>query len=173
MAWSCARSSGPAGPVKRSAGLLLYRRSHDGLEVLIAHPGGPLWAHRDEGAWSVIKGEVEPDESPFDVARREFLEETGSDPPDAEPIELGEVRQKSAKHITAWACEGALDPETIRSMTFSLEWPPHSGRQQEFPEIDRVAWVGPDEARRRLNPAQAELVDRLIARLETSDQEAH
>jgi predicted NUDIX family NTP pyrophosphohydrolase len=151
--------------MKRSAGLLLYRQRDGGLEVLIAHPGGPLWAHRDEGAWSLIKGEVEPGESPVDVCRREFGEETGCDAPDGELIELGEVRQKSGKVVEAWAAEGELDPSTIRSMTFTLEWPPRSGQQQEYPEIDRVAWVPPDEARRRLNPAQADFVDRLVDRL--------
>jgi predicted NUDIX family NTP pyrophosphohydrolase len=155
--------------VKRSAGLLLYRLRGDDLEVLIAHPGGPLWASRDEGAWSLVKGEVEPGEASLEVARREFLEETGLEPPAGEPIELGEVRQKSGKHIEAWALEGDLDPDATTSMTFSMEWPPRSGRQQEFPEIDRVAWVPPGTARRRLNPAQAELVDRLIKRLGRGD----
>ncbi len=159
-------------PVTRSAGLLLFRHarrsgpsgpSEPWVEVLIAHPGGPLWSHRDDGAWSVIKGEIGPGEEPIDVARREFREETGSDAPTGEWIELGEARQKGGKVIEAWAAEGDFDPETLQCMTFELEWPPRSGRRITVPEIDRVAWSSPDAARRRLNPAQGVFVDRLLA----------
>jgi predicted NUDIX family NTP pyrophosphohydrolase len=150
---------------KPSAGLLLYRRRGDGVEVLLAHPGGPLWTKRDAGAWSVPKGEIEPGEEAFAVARREFMEETGHEAPAGECLALGEIRQKSGKLVVAWACEGDLDPATTVSNTFPLEWPPGSGDWIDVPEVDRVAWFDPDEARRRLNPAQAELVDRLLGQL--------
>jgi predicted NUDIX family NTP pyrophosphohydrolase len=149
----------------RSAGILLFRRRPSGPEVLLVHPGGPFWARRDEGAWSIPKGEHDEGEDPLDCARREFEEETGTAPP-AEVIELGEIRQRGGKRVTAWAAEGDLDSDAVRSNTFEIEWPPRSGRRQEFPEIDRAAWFGADEARRRLLPAQAELVDRLLARLD-------
>lgn len=150
-----------------SAGLLPYRRSPRGLEVLIAHPGGPLWARKDAGAWSVIKGEADLGETSPDellgVARREFQEETGQRPPDGPTLALGEVRQKSGKVVQAWAVEGDLNPEALVSGSFEMEWPPRSGRRTSFPEIDRVAWFDPDEARVRLNPAQAAFIDRLVA----------
>jgi predicted NUDIX family NTP pyrophosphohydrolase len=147
--------------VRRSAGLLLYRRNGDDTEVLLAHPGGPLWAKRDAGAWSVPKGEIEPDEEPLAVARRELEEETGQRAPDGDVVSLGEVRQKSGKLVVAWAAEGDLDPSTATSNTFPLEWPPGSGDWIDVPEVDRVAWFGLDEARKRLNPAQVAFVDRL------------
>jgi predicted NUDIX family NTP pyrophosphohydrolase len=153
---------------RRSAGLLLYRRTLTGnVEVLLAHPGGPMWAKRDEGAWTVPKGEIEPDEEadPYAVARREFEEETSHRPPDGEPIELGEVRQKSGKVVVAWALEGDLDPATARSNTFPLQWPSGSGRWITIPEVDRVEWLAPHEAGRRINPAQWPLVERLLERL--------
>lgn len=150
---------------KPSAGLLLFRRRGDNVEVLLAHPGGPLWSKRDAGAWSVPKGEIESGEEPLDVARREFAEETGHEPPDGECLALGEIRQKSGKLVVAWACEGDLDPATAVSNTFPLEWPPGSGNWKDTPEVDRVQWFGPDEARRRLNPAQAEFIDRLVTEL--------
>ncbi len=150
---------------KRSAGLMVYRIRDGGLELLLAHPGGPYWEGKDLGAWSLPKGEVEPDEEPFDVARREFAEETGQAPPSGVPIELGEVQQASGKTVTGWAIEGDLDPALAISNSFVMEWPPRSGRQGEFPEVDRVEWFSQDEARRKLNPAQAEFVDRLVARL--------
>jgi predicted NUDIX family NTP pyrophosphohydrolase len=153
---------------RRSAGLLLYRGAPAGdVEVLLAHPGGPMWAKRDEGAWSIPKGEIEPgeDADPHAVARREFEEETGHRPPDGEPIELGEVRQKSGKVVVAWALEGDLDPATARSNTFPLQWPPGSGGWITIPEVDRVEWFAPQEARRRVNPAQWPLVERLLERL--------
>jgi predicted NUDIX family NTP pyrophosphohydrolase len=147
----------------RSAGLLLYRQLDDGLEVLLAHPGGPLWESRDAGAWSLPKGELEPGEEPLDVARREFEEETGTPAPPllAGYRSLGDVRQKSGKVVSAWAVPGGLDPIVARSNTFEMEWPPRSGRRQSFPEIDRVEWFPLDAARTRINPAQAELLDRL------------
>jgi predicted NUDIX family NTP pyrophosphohydrolase len=151
--------------VRTSAGLLLYRRAADEVEVLLAHPGGPLWARRDEGAWSLPKGEIEPGEEPLVVARREFLEETGHEPPAGRVIPLGEVRQAAGKVVVGFAIEGDLDPATASSNTFPLEWPPGSGRWRDTPEVDRVAWFGPGEARRRLNPAQAAFVDRLLARI--------
>ena len=150
---------------KRSAGLLLYRKRGEGIEVLLVHPGGPFWADRDAGAWSVPKGEVEIGEEGLAVARREFEEETGHSPPAGEPIDLGEIRQASGKVVHAWAVEGDLDPARVTSNTFMMEWPPRSGRQQEFPEVDRAQWFEPHDARRRMNSAQAELVDRLLARL--------
>jgi predicted NUDIX family NTP pyrophosphohydrolase len=150
---------------RRSAGILLYRNGVDMPEVLLVHPGGPFWAKKDLGAWSIPKGEPEPGEDPRDCALREFAEELGSPLPGGELVELGEIRQRGGKVVTAWAAEGDLDPETIHSDTFTLEWPPRSGVQREFPEVDRAAWFAPDEARRRLVPAQAELVDRLLERL--------
>ena len=150
---------------RRSAGLLLYRIRDGALELLLAHPGGPYWEGKDVGAWSLPKGEVEPDEEPFDVARREFAEETGQSPPLGEPFELGDVQQASGKTVTAWGIEGDLDPAVAVSNSFIMEWPPRSGRQAEFPEVDRVEWFSPDEARHKLNRAQAEFVDRLVARL--------
>jgi predicted NUDIX family NTP pyrophosphohydrolase len=145
-----------------SAGVLLYRLSKSGIEVLIAHPGGPLWACRDEGAWSIPKGVIDPDEDPEGAARRELAEETGH-VVEGPLLDLGTVRQKSGKLVHGFAAEGDLDPDTIVCNTFVMEWPPRSGRSIEIPEIDRVAWCTPTEARRLLNPAQVELVDRLLA----------
>ena len=150
----------------RSAGLLLFRRSSAGLEVLVVHPGGPFWARKDLGAWSLPKGEYDDDEDPAVCARREFAEELGTAPPDGELLDLGEVRLKSGKVVVAWAVEGDLDTAEIVSNTFETEWPPRSGRRQEFPEVDRAEWFGPAEARSKLNPAQAEFVDRLESLLE-------
>jgi predicted NUDIX family NTP pyrophosphohydrolase len=151
---------------RTSAGLLLHRFRDGVLEVLLAHPGGPLFASRDAGAWSVPKGEVEPGEEPLSVARREFEEETGSPPPGIGTgyRPLGDVRQKSGKLVTAWAIEGDLDTATATSNTFEMEWPPRSGRRTAFPEVDRVEWFELDEARRRINPAQAAFLDRLEER---------
>jgi predicted NUDIX family NTP pyrophosphohydrolase len=145
----------------RSAGLLLFRRARDGLEVLLVHPGGPFWAKRDHGAWSIPKGEHAEDEDALAAARREFAEELGHAAPDGETIELGEVRQKAGKVVCAWAVAGDLNPEQITSNTFTMEWPPRSGRTREFPEVDRAQWFGLAEARERINPAQAALLDRL------------
>jgi predicted NUDIX family NTP pyrophosphohydrolase len=151
---------------QRSAGILLWRRAADGApEVLLVHPGGPFWAKKDHGAWSIPKGEYDADEDPRACARREFAEETGTTLPDGALDDLGSVRLKSGKSVLAFAAAGDLDPDTVHSNTFELEWPPRSGRRQSFPEIDRAAWFGLAEARERLNPAQAAFVDRLEARL--------
>jgi predicted NUDIX family NTP pyrophosphohydrolase len=146
---------------RKSAGLLLFRHVGAELEVLLVHPGGPFWAKRDLGAWSIPKGECEDGEDPRDAAWREFSEELGSPAPDGEALELGEVRQKAGKTVLAWAIAGDLDHEHITSNTFTMEWPPRSGRTQSFPEVDRAGWFGLEAARQRINPAQAELLDRL------------
>jgi predicted NUDIX family NTP pyrophosphohydrolase len=145
----------------RSAGLLLYRVRDGAPEVLLGHMGGPFWARKDERAWSIPKGEYGDDEDPLAAARREFVEETGSPPPDGEAVPLGEVRQSGGKRVVAWALEGDLDPATVRSNTFVMEWPPRSGRQQEFPEIDRAAWFDLDAARRKVVKGQVALLDAL------------
>jgi predicted NUDIX family NTP pyrophosphohydrolase len=150
---------------RRSAGLLLYRRRDGVVELLLVHPGGPLWARRDAGAWSIPKGEVGEGEEPRAVALREFEEETGHPPPRGELVALGEVRQRGGKLVTAWAAAGDLDPAAVTSNTFTMEWPPRSGRRREFPEVDRAGWFDPATAREKLLPAQAELVDRLLATL--------
>jgi predicted NUDIX family NTP pyrophosphohydrolase len=149
----------------RSAGILLFRRSGGGPELLLVHPGGPYWARRDAGAWSIPKGEHDADEDPVACALRELAEETGTTLAPGELVALGEVRQKGGKVVAAWAAEGDLDPAAIRSNTFELEWPPRSGRRQEFPEVDRAEWFSPALAREKLIPAQAAFVDRLLAHL--------
>ncbi|GAQ62443.1 NUDIX domain-containing protein [Streptomyces scabiei] len=146
---------------KRSAGLLLHRRTERGVEVLLGHMGGPYFAHKDAGAWSVPKGEYEPDEPAWDAARREFQEELGLAPPEGEAVPLGEVQQKNGKIVTVWAIEADLDPATVVPGTFRMEWPPRSGHVQEFPELDRVEWLTVERARAVLVPAQAEFLDRL------------
>jgi predicted NUDIX family NTP pyrophosphohydrolase len=147
--------------MKKSAGLLMYRRSGDGTpQVLLAHPGGPFWRARDDEAWTIPKGEYEAPEEPLAAARREFNEETGFEA--APPfLPLGEIVQKSGKRITAWAVEGDCDPVQLRCNTFEMEWPPRSGRRQSYPELDRVGWFSRDEARRKIIPAQRALIDRL------------
>jgi predicted NUDIX family NTP pyrophosphohydrolase len=150
---------------KRSAGILLYRIAGDGPEVLLVHPGGPFWARKDAGAWSIPKGEYGDGEDPQACALREFEEETGTALPPAELIELGSVKQKGGKVVSAWAAEGDIDAGAIRSNSFTMEWPPRSGRTAEFPEIDRAGWFGIDAAREKLVPAQAELLDRLLERI--------
>jgi predicted NUDIX family NTP pyrophosphohydrolase len=144
-----------------SAGLLLYRAEPHGLEVLLVHPGGPFWARRDAGAWSIPKGETDVGEDLLAAARREFEEELGSPAPDGEPLALGEVRQKSGKRVTAWALAGEFDPATLHSNAFSMEWPPRSGASQEFPEVDRAEWFGLEAAREKLIVAQVAFLDRL------------
>ena len=148
---------------RRSAGILLYRRLHGALEVLLVHPGGPMWVNRDAGAWSIPKGEYSDDEDPQAVALREFQEETGQPPPTGDLVALGEIRQKGGKVVTAWAAPGDLDPEAITSNTFKLQWPPNSGRWRTVPEVDRAGWFDPSTAKDKLLAAQAELVDRLLA----------
>ena len=149
--------------VRRSAGILLYRRLGPGVEVLLVHPGGPLWARRDAGAWSIPKGEYGDGEDPLAVALREFEEETGHRLPEGGLVALGEVRQRGGKVVSAWAAAGDLDPAAITSNTFTLEWPPRSGARRELPEVDRAGWFDPATAREKLLPAQAGLVDRLLA----------
>jgi predicted NUDIX family NTP pyrophosphohydrolase len=151
---------------RRSAGILLYRRREQAVEVLLVHPGGPLWARRDAGAWSIPKGEYGEGEDPLAVALREFEEETGRRLPTDRLVVLGEVRQRGGKVVSAWAAPGDLDPEAITSNTFTLEWPPRSGVRREFPEVDRAGWFDPATAREKLLAAQAELVDRLLAVLD-------
>jgi predicted NUDIX family NTP pyrophosphohydrolase len=158
----------PAARATQSAGLLLFRRVGPSVELLIVHPGGPLWARRDDGAWSLPKGEYGPDEEPLTAARREFAEEIGWPAPAGEPLALGEVRLKSGKRVIAWALEGDLDPAAIHSNTFTMQWPPRSGRLQAFPEVDCGDWFSPAQARVKLNPAQAEFVDRLVDMLDLS-----
>jgi predicted NUDIX family NTP pyrophosphohydrolase len=155
---------------RKSAGILLYRRVGGPdvtLEVLLAHPGGPYFAKKDLGDWTIPKGEPDGGETDLSsVARREFEEETGTPiDPTAPSIELGSIVQKGGKVVHAWAVEGDLDPTTAHSNEYEVEWPPHSGKRERFPEIDRVAWFDLDEARRRVKPTQAPLIDRLEAAL--------
>lgn len=140
----------------------MYRYGDDGLEVLLVHPGGPFWARKDLRAWSIPKGEVGPGEDARDAARREFQEETGF-PVTGDLLPLGAIEQRGRKVVHAWAFAGDCDPTGLRSNTFSLEWPPRSGRTQEFPEIDRAAWFAISEARRRMVPGQVAFLDRLVA----------
>jgi predicted NUDIX family NTP pyrophosphohydrolase len=138
---------------KRSAGLLLYRRAGDGIEVLLVHPGGPFWANKDDGAWGIPKGEYTEGEDALAAARREFEEETGMRP--AGPfVELGSFRQSGAKTISVWAMEGDFDPATLKSNSFTIQWPPRSGRMQSFPEVDRAEWFTRQEAERKILPGQ-------------------
>ena len=147
---------------KVSAGLLMYRLRDDELQVLLAHPGGPYWSRRDEGVWSIPKGELDPGEEPLAAARREFAEETGV-APRGPFLELPTIQQKAGKIVHAWAFEGDCDPAKIRSNTFTMEFPPGSGRMAEYPEIDRAEFFSVEEARRKINPAQAPLIDELEA----------
>lgn len=158
---------------KRSAGILLYRLRGGAPEVLLVHPGGPFWARKDAGAWSIPKGEHGEDEDPEASARRELQEETGTALGPSTLAALGTVRLRSGKLVAAWAAEGDLDPEAIRSNTFELEWPPRSGRVRAFPEVNRAGWFGLEEARGKLNPAQAPFLDRLRALLESSGRSGH
>ena len=146
-----------------SAGILLFRRRGGRLEVLLAHPGGPFFARKDAGHWTIPKGEPDGQPDLLAVARREFEEETGIAPPSGPATDLGSIVQKGGKVVYAWGVEGDLDPETAVSNTFDLEWPPGSGRRAAFPEIDRVAWFDLVEARRRVKPTQVPLIDRLAA----------
>lgn len=152
---------------KRSAGILLYRQGGEGPEFLLVHPGGPYWAKRDAGAWTIPKGEIEPDEETRACALRELREELGPAPELAleQLTPLGEIKQKSGKTVTAWAAEGEFDPAALDSITFPLEWPPRSGRQQEFPEVDRAEWFDAARAREKILPAQVPFIDRLLEHL--------
>ncbi|MGE5808701.1 MAG: NUDIX domain-containing protein [Nitrospirota bacterium] len=147
---------------KTSAGILLYKRKDGELRVFLVHPGGPFFAKKDAGAWSVPKGEIDEGEDALAAAKREFEEETGCRP-EGEFIPLSEVTQKSGKIVRAWAVEGECDAQKIRSNTFTLEWPPKSGRMQEFPEVDRAGWFTVGEAKEKINPAQVALVEELLA----------
>lgn len=149
---------------RESAGVLLFRRSSS-LELLLVHPGGPFWTRKDLGAWSIPKGEPDPGEEPRHCALRELREELGPAGPtlrEEELTELGSIRQKGGKRVHAWAAEADFDTTALASNTFELEWPPRSGRRAEFPEVDRAEWFDPGEAQRRIIPAQAPLVDRLL-----------
>jgi predicted NUDIX family NTP pyrophosphohydrolase len=143
----------------QSAGILLYRIHNGRLQVLLVHPGGPFWKNKDEGAWTIPKGEF-TDETPLAAAKREFNEETGMRATGTF-IELTPVKQKNGKWVYAWALEGELDPNTIQSNTFEIEWPPKSGRQQSFPEVDKAAWFGLAEAKQKINAAQVALLEEL------------
>ncbi|WP_328869755.1 NUDIX domain-containing protein [Streptomyces sp. NBC_00287] len=148
--------------MKYSAGLLLFRRTGQGVEVLLGHMGGPFFARRDAGAWGVPKGEYEPEsETAWEAARREFQEELGLPPPDGDAVPLGEARQSNGKLVTVWAIEADLDPATVTPGTFLMEWPPKSGLTEEFPELDRVAWFPLDRAREVIVKAQGAFLDRL------------
>jgi predicted NUDIX family NTP pyrophosphohydrolase len=145
-----------------SAGLLLFRKKRDEIEFFLVHPGGPFWAKKDLGAWSIPKGEYEPGTDPLEAAFREFEEEIGFPPqPKGELLALGEIRQAGGKVVTAWAFEGVCDETSIRSNTFSMEWPKGSGRMREFPEIDRAGWFGMAAAREKILQGQVSFLDRL------------
>ena len=148
--------------VRRSAGIVAYRVAESGLEVLLVHPGGPFWKNRDPGAWSIPKGEYAEGEDVEEAARREFAEETGWSL-DAELVPLGDIRQKGGKLVTAFALEADFDPAALASNSFTMEWPPRSGRIQSFPEVDRVQWFGPDDAREKIQPSQRPILDALAA----------
>jgi predicted NUDIX family NTP pyrophosphohydrolase len=149
---------------KKSAGLLVYREAPDGsgIEVLLAHPGGPFWRNKDLGAWTIPKGEFDDVEQPLAAAQREFAEELGSSPPLGDYFPLKPIKQQNGKIVHAWAVEGTFDPAALKSNTFSCEWPPKSQRMQEFPEVDRAEWFTPDEAKRKILLAQVELIDELM-----------
>lgn len=150
---------------KRSAGILVFRRTEGRTEVLLGHMGGPFWARKDDGGWSVPKGEYLPEEEPEAAARREFQEELGLPAPAGDLVELGEVKQSGGKVVTAWAVEGDVDPAEVVPGTFEMEWPRGSGRTQEFPELDRVAWFDLEGARAKILVGQRPFLDRLVERL--------
>jgi predicted NUDIX family NTP pyrophosphohydrolase len=149
---------------QQSAGLLLFREGRQGLEVLLVHPGGPFWAGKDEGVWSIPKGLYEAGEDPLAAARREFAEETGAEV-EGEALALGSFRQSSVKIVDAWAIEGEFDPAMLRSNTFILEWPPRSGRMREVPEVDRAGWFTPEEAARKILKGQRPILQALLRNL--------
>lgn len=147
---------------KRSAGLLVFRRPDAEVEVFLVHPGGPFWARKDDGAWSIPKGEYEAGEDALAAAIREFTEETGCPPPAGSPVSLGDVVQSGRKVVTCFTLEGDLDADRISSNVFEMEWPPRSGRRESFPEVDRAGWFSPETARRKLLAAQVPFLDRLL-----------
>ncbi len=149
---------------KTSAGILMYRKKGTGLEVFLIHPGGPFFVNRDQGAWSIPKGEIDKGEDSLTAAKREFEEETGCRP-EGNFLPLSPVKQKSGKIVLSWAVDGVCDADTITSNTFSLEWPPKSGRMQDFPEVDRAAWFSIEEAKTRINQAQIGLLEELAKKL--------
>jgi len=148
---------------KQSAGLLLFRQGAEGIEVLLAHPGGPFWAKKDDGSWSIPKGELEEGEDPLAAAKREFEEEMGL-PPAGAFLPLQPLKQSGGKLVFAWAVRSDFDPSRLKSNRFSMEWPPKSGRRQEFPEVDRAAWFGVETARRKILKGQAPFLDDLLGR---------
>lgn len=154
---------------KQSAGILVYRRTGGALELFLVHPGGPFWAGKDEGAWSIPKGEFEEGEEPLAAARREFCEELGVEPDaafgDRVFLELGTLVQPSRKEVISWAVEGDFPVEDLKSNTFEMEWPPKSGKKKQFPEVDRAEWFAPDDARTKILPGQVMFIDRLAARV--------
>lgn len=150
---------------KRSAGLLVYRMKNGRLEVLIVHPGGPFFAKKDDGIWTIPKGLYDNGENALDAAAREFEEEVGVPAPKGTYIELGEIKRKDGKHIKAWALEGDIDEKNINSNTFELEWPPRSGKMREFPEVDRAQWLDLGSAAKKLQSAQVEFLHRLASKL--------
>lgn len=150
---------------KQSAGILLYRLTGNELEVLLVHPGGPFWAKKDKGAWSVPKGEFTDDEEPFVAAKREFGEELGCSAPNGEYIDLGSIKQSGGKMVYVWAVQGDLDPATVKSNTFRIEWPPKSGQEQAFPEVDKALWVTLDEAEVKLLKGQLPFLGTLIEKI--------
>jgi len=149
---------------KQSAGLMLYRVAPAGseIEVLLVHPGGPFWRNKDEGAWTIPKGEFDEREEPLEAAKREFKEELGSPAPDGDYFSLGSIKQKGGKTVQAWAVNGDFDPAALDSNTFTCEWPPNSKRMQEFPEVDRAEWFTPEVAKRKILPSQVPLIDGLL-----------
>ena len=147
----------------QSAGLLVYRTAGDGVEIFLVHPGGPFFAKKDDGAWSIPKG-VFDDEDPLTAARREFVEETGFKIA-GDFFELKPVKQKGGKIVRAWAVEADVDADAIQSNTFTMEWPPKSGKTAEFPEVDRAAWFDPETAKQKINPAQSAFITELLSRI--------
>ena len=152
---------------KQSAGLLIYRLAVQSLEVLLVHPGGPFWAKKDDGAWFIPKGEIEPSEDALAAARREFREELGVLPPEGEPLGLGTAKNKGGKLIHCWALPGDLDLSSFRSNTFELEWPPRSGKKKEFPEVDRAQYFSVEQAAQKMHTAELPFVERLLKLLPT------
>jgi predicted NUDIX family NTP pyrophosphohydrolase len=153
---------------KKSAGILMYKRSDQGLRLLLVHPGGPFWAKKDVGVWSIPKGEYEEGEDPLSAAKREFCEELGAEP-SGEFWDLGALMQPSRKEIVAWAVEADFPVEELKSNTFELEWPPKSGRKRQFPEVDRAEWFNPRDARKKILAGQVEFIDRLLARVKHAE----